>query len=256
MKEPPISYTAENPHSIQSMFDSIATSYDKMNWLMSFGLHMIWNRRLVHKLIHEIPPNRLNDLDPIQFLDLCCGTGDVLFRMGETFGNEYKNKDIYLHGVDFSTHMLAKAEERKQKKQKKSIYTFSQQDATALLFPESLFDQVAIAYGVRNIGNRPLLFQGLAKILRPEGTLMILELTRPDSYMIQKGHSFYLKYGIPILSRFFSSNAVSYSYLSQSIQNFIPPSTLIQEIEESGFKMASVDKMLFGVATLFVAKRI
>ncbi len=251
-KMTPSVYDQCTPSSIQSMFNSIAPTYDRVNWFMSSGIHVMWNTRLVSNLMAHLPANNKN----VSILDLCCGTGEITFRYANRLQRYRPHQKVHFTGIDFSHGMLEEARKREHTFSSPSLsFDFVQADATELPLLSESYDQVAIAYGVRNIHRRNCLFNEIFRILKPNGTLAILELTRPSSRILQYGHSWYVHTIVPLIGKIISRNKQSYSYLSKSIHEFVSPSLLGQELQEAGFKKIQIRRLTFGTATLFTATK-
>ncbi len=247
-------YTNKDSSTIRSLFNTIAPTYDRANWYMSSGLHVLWNRRLISELIQRL--SHVSS-EKIRFLDLCCGTGEIALRYAQTAQKKNILNTIEITGIDFSEGMLSTANQRKKRVipiDSSISCSFIQANATALPLKNKSYDQVAIAYGIRNIDNRAALFSEITRVLVPGGTVAILELTSPNSPIIQKIHSWYLQNIIPKIGRIISKNQLSYEYLSRSIQDFISPKTLILEMEQFGIQDIKTYPMAFGTATLLIGR--
>jgi demethylmenaquinone methyltransferase/2-methoxy-6-polyprenyl-1,4-benzoquinol methylase len=228
-------YDKNTPTSIQSLFNSIAPSYDLTNTLLSFGFHKWWNLALVKELGK-----------PKTLLDLCAGTGEISFLMIKK--NEFLKEALML---DFSKEMLAEAKHKSLKiVNKKVALSFIQSDATSIPLENQSVDAISIAYGIRNIKEPNKCIQEAFRVLKPKAKFAILELTRPKFKMILNFHNLYLKIFLPLIGKIMAKNKEAYMYLSQSIPQFIAPQKLKEMMIESGFEKVKVKSKLFGIATI------
>lgn len=229
----PHNYNKNTPLSIQAMFNSIAANYDRANAILSWGMHRSWNRELVK----QVGPSS-------KLLDLCAGTGDIAYAYLK------KNPQAEAHLLDFSSEMLARAEQKRKKGQQ---VQFIKGDAMALPLPDNSYPCTTMAYGIRNIQNPLKSLEEIHRVLRPQGVVAILELTRPENRWIRKGHSLYLQHLLPKIGRLITSNQEAYNYLCSSIESFIPPEHLLQLLQEAGFREITLKPLTLGTATIFRA---
>jgi len=231
------SYDTHNPSSIRSLFDNIAPRYDLGNALLSFHLHRVWNRSLVHFLAQKKPEI---------LLDLCCGTGEIARRLMK----KLPHSQFCL--VDFSEEMLKVAKERIKRDQTR----FIQADAQELPLEDSAFDSVSLAYGIRNVEKRPLCFAEVHRVLKTGGWIGIAELTRPQVPLFSQLHKLYLRTIVPFIGKAITSNKEAYSYLCKSIEAFVSPQELATELKSAGFDKIIIQPETFGIATLIFAQKL
>ncbi len=232
-------YKKDDPESIALMFDKIAKEYDKTNAIMSFRFHKIWNRKLVDKVCSKKPG---------VFIDLCAGTGEITY--------EYLRRLDYphvAHLVDFSAEMLDCAK-HKGKNLPHDIY-YHHADVRKLPLDSSIGDAVTIAYGIRNVKDPLKCIQEVHRVLKPNGTFGILELTRPANPFLAFGHRFYLEKIVPKLGKLFASDKGAYEYLCNSIQAFSEPSKISKMLSQTGFKEIQITPMFGGIATLITSQK-
>lgn len=233
-----IKYNKNNPKSIQNMFGSIATQYDRTNSILSFKLHKYWNKQLAKSL------NK-----PEILLDICSGTGEIAFTVASL--NQSLKRAILL---DFCQEMLDCAKE-KAKAKSSNNFEYICADAQKIPLDKSCVDAVTIAYGIRNVKDPILCFKEVHRLLKKNGTFSILELTEPDNKFLRFGHNIYLKTCLPILGKLITQNQEAYQYLCQSIQNFTKPSQLISLLQKAGFSSIEKVPLTGGIATIIIAKK-
>lgn len=237
-------YEKENPETIQAMFDSIASSYDRTNAALSLQMHKMWNRTLVRTAVSAAKPK--------VYLDLCCGTGEIAF----TYLRQSPEACI-VHLLDFSNEMLQCAQAKAAKMQIPNQYQLNYicADAQNIPLPDQSVDAITISYGIRNVKDPVRAISEVFRVLRPSGTFGILELTRPTNPVLRFGHQLYLRTAVPLLGWCLSANAEAYQYLQRSIQNFVEPSKLTGIIRQVGFQKTTCMPLTGGIATILFAKK-
>lgn len=219
---------------IQKMFGTIAKNYEKTNVWLSLGLCHYWNRILVKKISRKK-----------HLLDLCAGTGVV--------GLEFlkRNPQAKVTLVDFCPEMVEIAKKKAKDMNHVSVY---QADCQELDFLTSSFDAISMAYGIRNLTNISRCLAHCQRLLKPNGELYILELTRPKMRFVRFFHKIYLKFFVPLIGKICTKEPVAYHYLSSTVKDFTPPSEIKKKLEEHNFTVRILP-LNFGIATLFCAKK-
>jgi len=212
------------------MFDRIAGRYDLMNTVMTAGLNRLWNRKVV----------RATGLEPGgRALDLACGTGTLTRDLAKKVGPEG-----YVLGVDFSREML-----RVAKPQANVEYRLG--DATNLQDVSSgAFDAATIAYGARNIPDLDALFSEMARALRPGGVAVCLEIARPAGRVSSAFYGVWFDKIVPRLGGLISGDLPAYSYLPESVKEFVAPGELADIIERNGLQDVTWERIAGGIITL------
>ncbi len=211
-------------------FDKIARDYDRLNRVMSLGLDRWWRRRAVRGLHGKV-------------LDVACGTGDMVV--------ELQKHGCNVTGVDLSEEMMAIA------RQKAPEATYMLADAEQLPFSDGTFDAVTCAFGVRNFVH---LEQGLGEMLRvlkPGGTIVILELATPDSPLIRPFYNLYTKCIIPWMGQHLAGSREAYTYLPASIERFPKGDAFLEIIQHSSFLIQHCEhwRLTFGVCRLYILEK-
>lgn len=235
-------YKKSSPESIRSLFSTIATYYDYVNFILSFGLHKIWNKKLI-KLVEKQLPKDCN----IKLLDLCAGTGEVAF----SFLKKNKNSTALL--LDFCPEMLKVAEKRGASLKKR--FFLLEGDAQSLPINSESTDVVTVAYGIRNISDPIKCFEEVFRVLKHSGYFAVLELTRPPNPVLSFLHKVYLRFFIPILTSIITNNHKAYNYLSSSIQEFVSTDNVVQKLYKSGFSEIKITALNGSLATIILAKK-
>lgn len=215
---------------VREMFDRIAGRYDLLNTVMTAGLHRLWNRKVV----------RATGLQPGgTALDLACGTGTLTRELAKRVGPEG-----YVLGVDFSREML-----RAAKSAPNVEYRLG--DATHLEgVPSGAFDAATIAYGARNIPDLDALFSEMARTLKPGGVAVCLEIARPTGKVSSMFYGLWFDKIVPRLGGLISGDASAYSYLPESVKEFVAPGELADIIGRNGLQDVTWKRLAGGIITL------
>lgn len=217
---------------VQDLFAAVASRYDLINDLQSFGMHRRWKRRLVN--LAEVRPGEAA-------LDLCCGTGDIAFALARA--------GAQVAGVDFSAPMLDVARRRLQAGGTGNV-TFEQGDALNLRFGEGSFDLVTIGYGLRNLRNIDEGLAEMARVTRPEGRLMVLDFAFPANRLWKAAYVLHLRTVVPVLGRLFCGDADTHSYILESLRRYPGPAEIRHRMEAAGWEGVEWWNVLGGVMTL------
>ena len=225
----------KDPKKIAALFNAIARRYDRVNALLSFGLNKYWSRRCIQEILRKGAPE--------SFVDLCGGTGEITRRLKRHCS--LKRTVV----VDFSAGMLEVG-----RKIASDIETI-EANVCQVPLKSALFDCAAMAYGIRNVDDRPAALKEALRLLKPGGRFVILELTRPNNVLLRYGHRLHLKLFVPLLGKIATTRGSAYTYLSQSVEEFIEPARLQQELKEAGFKAIEAIPLSGGIAALFTATK-
>jgi demethylmenaquinone methyltransferase/2-methoxy-6-polyprenyl-1,4-benzoquinol methylase len=196
------------------MFTQIAPRYDLLNHLLSLQLDRVWRARTARKLrgILERPSAVV--------LDLCCGTGDLAFAM------KRKGKARII-GADFAHTMLVRAN-AKSAEDVNGAVPFLESDALQLPFADESFDLVTAAFGFRNLANYEAGLREMQRVLKPGGTIGILEFTEPKAGLFGDFYRWYFRRVLPKIGGAISGDAAAYRYLPSSVSRFFRPEELCE----------------------------
>ncbi len=237
-----MTYHKNNPETISAMFTSIAENYDTTNAVLSLNMHQKWNSTLVRDVLVKQKPKVV--------LDLCCGTGAIIFEYLKNIQDPVK---AYL--LDFSEGMLEHAKKRaNQPSLLKHDLNYLKADAQQIPLISESVDCVTMAYGIRNVKDPEKCIGEIYRVLTSGGTVGILELTQPKNRIMRLGHFIYLHTLLPILGKLFTSNKAAYQYLCKSISSFAPEQLEVM-MQTAGFKQIERKSLFFGVATLLTGKK-
>jgi demethylmenaquinone methyltransferase/2-methoxy-6-polyprenyl-1,4-benzoquinol methylase len=217
------------------MFDRIAPRYDLLNSLMSLGLHRYWRGKAVRHLLSG---------GGRDFLDIGCGTGDVALAILR------QSPAARVTGIDPSAGMLVLATAKARQAGLADRMVLQDGDATTLPFPDASFDGIVCAFCLRNIADRRAALVEMRRVLRPGGTLSILELTAPRNVLLKGIHNLYTRRIIPLMGWILSQKN-AYQYLADSIDHFPPAPVIVEELVKAGFTGSQYQSLSGGFVTLF-----
>jgi len=234
----------EKQEKIVTMFDDIASTYDKANRVLSMGIDIQWRKKGCDKAFEILGKKELD-----QITDVATGTGDLLIYWKEQAVKNAVNIKKYV-GVDPSVGMLDVA------KEKVDFAEFIEGKAQALPIADESSDVISISYGIRNVVDRVEALEEFNRVLKPGGLVVILEFTKQErSGIIDKIVDFGMKNILPRVGGFISKNYEAYKYLPDSIEEFLTTEMLAKELEEAGFEMKYTKSFSMGISTLLVAQK-
>ncbi|CAN5551923.1 bifunctional demethylmenaquinone methyltransferase/2-methoxy-6-polyprenyl-1,4-benzoquinol methylase UbiE [soil metagenome] len=217
---------------VREMFDRIAGRYELLNDVMTAGTHRIWNRKVV-----KAADLRRNGWA----LDLACGTGSLTRDLAKKVG-----PGGHVLGIDFSSKMLGAAEARPQHN-----IEYRLGDATNLeTVSAGSYDAATIAYGARNIPDLDALFSEMARVVVPDGTVVCLEIARPSNKLFAAFYGLWFDKIVPWLGAKVSGDAWAYSYLPQSVKEFVAPAELADIMRRNGLQNVTWQRLAGGIITL------
>lgn len=219
------------------MFADVAARYDLFNHLFSLNIDRLWRRRTVKKLRHILSkPDAL-------VLDVACGTGDLTGELA----NGGRARVI---GIDFCRPMLELAGAKSDKP-----LGYVEGDALVLPFAADSFDAVTIAFGLRNLADVTAGLRELRRVLKPAGTLAVLEFSKPVVPGFSQIFDLYFRRVLTKVGDFFNSRQQAYTYLSDSVRKFPNQQELKQMMIECGFAQVGFENLTGGIAALHIAEK-
>jgi len=227
--------TKDKEKLVKGVFDSVASNYDLMNDVMSFGIHRLWKQYAV-----DIANVKKGDA----ILDLASGTGDLIKLYHKKIGNSGR-----IVSSDINEAML---DEGKRNLINSGVLgiEFVQANAEKLPFEDNSFDLVSIAFGLRNVTDKDKALSEMCRVLKPGGILIVLEFSKTTNPVLEKIYDAYSFNLIPKFGSWFAGDEDSYQYLAESIRKHPDQETLKQMIIDAGFDMCEYQNLTGGVVAI------
>jgi demethylmenaquinone methyltransferase/2-methoxy-6-polyprenyl-1,4-benzoquinol methylase len=226
---------ATKKQQVARMFNSISGTYDFLNHFLSLGIDYSW-RKKVRKIIEKINAKKI--------LDVATGTADLAIELT-------KIKDTQIVGVDISRGMLDIGDVKLAKLNLTNRIVLQQADSENLPFENEEFDAVTVSFGVRNFENLDKGLTDMCRVLKQNGSLLVLEFSKPTNPIFSRLYWFYFKFILPPLGRLFSKDATAYTYLPQSVAAFPEGEEFCLRAKSAGFSNVTYKPLTFGICTLY-----
>lgn len=222
------------------IFSAIAPRYDFLNHLLSFNVDKRWRRALVDH--SGMKPGE-------KILDACTGTGDIAIE----FALRYRPGKIV--GVDISDKMLGIAQRKIEKLHLTGKITLQRCDCLALPFANESFDVVTIGFGLRNLTDYQKGLSEMARVLKTDGRLLILEFSRPRNVILSGIYRFYLNTLVVFAGGIVSGSKRAYEYLPSSIKGFLDHDGVLKLMQTGDLKDCRFKKLAGGIACIYYGRK-
>lgn len=244
---------------VRSMFNNIAPTYDKLNHILSLNIDKIWRKKAVKRIVKNLKNSETENLKTnsqifsfsdsqlqkySQILDVACGTADSTIALAKAGISS-------VTGVDISEEMLKVGETKVAAQNLDSVITLQVEDCENLSFDDDSFDAAFIAFGIRNFEDKRNGLRELRRVLKPNGHLLILELSVPQNKILLSLYKLYFLHILPFIGKKISGDSMAYTYLPQSVMNFPKPKDFLAMMEECGFKDVRQKALTFGLCRIF-----
>ena len=224
------------------MFNNISGNYDLLNHLLSLGIDIHWRKQAIKQL-------RKHHSEPAHLLDVATGTGDFALEAMRMI------KPRKITGVDISEGMLEVGKQKMKRLNLDDRIELKVGDSENLPFEDNTFDSVIVSFGVRNFEN---LEKGLAEIhrvLQENGTLVVLEFSRPRSFPLKQLYNFYFKNILPLVGKLISKDNAAYTYLPESVQAFPDGEQFNNILRKFGYQSVLCKSLTFGISSIYVGHK-
>jgi demethylmenaquinone methyltransferase/2-methoxy-6-polyprenyl-1,4-benzoquinol methylase len=218
---------------VRDAFAGIARRYKLANHVLSLGIDVLWRRR-VSTMVAARRPRAL--------LDLATGSGDLLAAL------EKRCDGALIVGADFSLPMMGEARRAGHRR-------LVAADGLALPFADSAFDAVTVAFGLRNMADWPGALAEMRRVLKPGGSLWVLDFSLPRLAPLRQAHLFYLKHVMPVVAGWLTGKPEAYRYLCASIERFPAGEDMLALLRDAGFPDCEAETLSFGIASIYRAGR-
>ena len=233
----------DNEH-IALMFNDIAPTYDKLNHILSLNVDKSWRRKAVRRLKKAIA-----GVETPLILDVACGTADSTIKIAK------KIENAKVFGIDISTKMLEIGREKAAKNELDNRISFSISRAENIDYQDDTFDAAMVAFGVRNFSDRAQGLKEIRRVLKPNGTLIVLELSEPQNVIVRWFYNLYFKNILPLIGERVSGNANAYRYLQQTVEKFPMPKEFMEMLSVCGYKELKHKALSCGLCRIYQAKK-
>ena len=225
---------------VEAMFNNIAPTYDRLNHTLSLGIDRRWRREAI---------DALKPFAPQTILDIATGTGDFAILAARRL------KPDCIIGVDISEGMMDVGREKVKQEGLDNTISFKKDDCTALTFDSDSFDAVTVAYGARNFEDLEAGLREMCRVLKPNGHLMLVELTTPPRFPMKQLFAFYAHTVMLFVGRLISHDDSAYTYLPRSMEAFPQAEQLVPMLRICGFADVQFKRFTFGLSTMYLATK-
>ncbi|KAI5970460.1 COQ5 [Candida margitis] len=247
---------SDKENLVGGVFSSVASNYDLMNDVMSMGVHRLWKHHFINRLDAGMRPS---SSDPLQFLDVAGGTGDIAFGLLEHAEKRFGDVESKITVADINPDMLKEGEVRYSKSKwaqegKDRVEFIVQNGETMDAIPDNSKDVYTIAFGIRNFTNIQKGLDTAYRVLKPGGIFACLEFSQVENPVIDYAYQAYSFSLLPLMGQLIADDRESYQYLVESIQKFPKQEEFKSMIEKAGFYVPEpgYENLTFGVASIHI----
>ena len=222
---------------IRKLFDNIAPDYDKLNHILSMNIDKGWRKKAVKEL--------LDTNEPLNILDVACGTGDFTIEIAQKAPTGSK-----VTGIDLSEGMMKIG--REKIKAAGVDAQMVQGDCEELPYADNTFHRISVGFGVRNFEHLEIGLQQMHRVITPGGKLVVLELSVPSNPVIRWCYKLYFLKILPTIGGWISGDRGAYEYLPASVLRFPAPDKFIAMLKDAGFSKVIHRSLTFGICRMYI----
>lgn len=236
----PQSTPEKNPESIKSMFAKVANNYDRANQVLSAGVHHLWRKKVV----------ALSGANTgMKVLDCATGTGDLALEFKKTVG-----PSGVVVGTDFCPEMLASAPQKARLQNLEVQFEIA--DAMSLQYANNMFDIASISFGIRNVANPVVALREMARVVRPGGTVIVLEFGQVQWPVFAQAYNFYSEKILPTIGGWVTGEKEAYKYLQDSSAQFPCREEFLNLMKQTGtLENEKYFSLTGGIAYIYWARK-
>lgn len=231
--------TGTKKEQVATMFNNISKKYDFLNHFLSLGTDIVWRKKAIRLL---------KSTHPKLILDIATGTGDFAIAA-------LKLNPTKVTGIDISEGMLAVGKKKIIDKGLEKIIELKLGDSENLEFDNNTFDAYTVGFGVRNFENLEKGLTEMLRVLKPNGTAIILEFSKPKAFPIKQIYHFYFNKVLPGIGKLVSKDNAAYTYLPESVDAFPDGEKFIEILTKIGYKNPISITLMFGIASIYKANK-
>lgn len=225
---------------VEQMFDNISGKYDFLNHTLSLNIDKGWRKETVKEISQSSPK---------VILDVATGTADLAIALNKMPSAEK------IFGIDISQGMLDMGQVKLKDLKLNDKIILQKADSENLPFEDDTFDAITVAFGVRNFETLELGLSEMLRVLKPGGTVGVLEFSQPQSFPFKQLYTFYFKNILPRLGKMISRDDAAYTYLPDSVGAFPYGDKFVEILNKVGFKNSRARPLTFGVSSLYIATK-
>lgn len=224
---------------VKGIFSRVASRYDLMNDVMSLGIHRLWKRHFVQRVV--VKPTA-------HYVDVSAGTGDITRLIYQKLVNQ--GLDPHITAVDPNAEMLSKGEALSIDHGIVSGISWMEGSAEALPLEDQSVDVLTISFGLRNVSDRQKALQEFYRVLKPGGQFLCLEFSHVQHSYVNMAYNVYNSTVVPKLGKWIGKDEAAYRYLVESIAAFPDQETLTSMIESVGFRSVNYENIMDGIVAI------
>ncbi|KIH77058.1 demethylmenaquinone methyltransferase [Geoalkalibacter ferrihydriticus] len=235
-----MSQLSDKGRRIREMFDGIAPRYDLLNRLLSLGVDRRWRTFAVAQL--QIPAQG-------RVLDIATGTGDVALEIARQTPSS-----VRIVGEDFTQGMLVRGRDKIVASVYRDRIDLVNAPCEVIPHPDNCFDGITIAFGIRNVVDRPAGLREMCRVLKPGGRAVVLEFSNPRSRFFREVYYFYFRRLLPFIGGLLSRRS-AYQYLPDSVLEFPDQQQFRDLMTDAGFVNLRHHDRTGGIVTIYVGEK-
>lgn len=222
------------------LFDEIAGTYDLANHFLSFGIDILWRKKLM-----SLIPKRMKDDESYKILDIATGTGDVALTLAprEDIGD--------IRGIDLSQEMIDIGNQKAKDQGKDHKVRLEIGDGVTIPKPDNSIDVITLSFGVRNFPDIEESMRNMNRVLKKGGKVLIMEFGLPKNFFVRNFYLFYFRVVLPFLGKLISRHPFAYSYLNRTVEQFPYGQEFVELMEKNGLQNCKAHSLTFGIAYIY-----